>query len=142
MVGAPASGKSTWRLGFKGRVINPDTIRREVFNTQFDPAVEPQVWSLAMEELDKALAAGEEVCFDATNITRERRRPLIELAKKHGAVAKAVYFPVNIEILLRRNRCRPPGHRVPEGVVVSKAKRLEPPTPEEGFDYIETISYK
>lgn len=139
LIGPPAAGKSTWRQQFRGEVISPDDIRRDLFGVQYDPRVEPAVWRLAYKRLAQALAAGKEVCFDATNLTRARRRPLIKIGRRAGAAVEAVVFLRDLEELLKRDAGRPPGKRVGEKVIKAKYKQLEMPTYEEGFDKMKVV---
>ncbi len=139
LIGPPAAGKSTWLRRFSGEVVSTDDIRLKEFGVQFDPQVEPDVWRLAYRRVAEALAAGKEVGFDATNTTRARRRPLIRLGKEAGAFIEAVVFPQELEVLMKRNKVRPPGKRVPDGVVITKYQELEMPTFDEGFDSIKII---
>lgn len=136
LIGPPAAGKSTWLHQFEGEVISTDDIRRDVFVVQFDPELEPAVWKLAYQRLEAALQAGKVVCFDATNTTIERRKPLIERAKKYNAAVEAIVFLQDPAILLKRNAARPPGKKVPEEVIWEKVQELEMPTYQEGFDRI------
>ncbi len=139
LIGPPASGKSSWRQHFSGEVICPDDIRRSVFGVQYDPRVEPSVWRLAYRRLARALAAGREVCFDATNLTRTRRRPLIRLGKQAGAAIEGIVFLCDLNALLERDARRPPEKRVGERVIKAKYEKLQMPTREEGFDQLKII---
>lgn len=136
LIGAPASGKSTWRKGFPGTVISTDDIRRDVFGVQFKPEVESKVWNIAHKRLAKALAEGRDVCFDATSTTVLARRPLIRIGKQNGARVEAVVFITELNTLLRRNAARPPGKRVEDEIVINKHEQLEMPSSAEGFDDI------
>jgi predicted kinase len=136
LIGPPAAGKSTWLHQFEGVVISTDDIRRDVFGVQFDPKLEPAVWQLAYERLEAALQAEKTVCFDATNTTIERRKPLISTAKKYDAAVEAVVFLQDPDVLLKRNAARPHGKKVPEEVIWEKVQELEMPSYQEGFDRI------
>jgi predicted kinase len=139
LIGPPAAGKSTWLHQFSGEVISTDDIRRREFGVQYDQQLEPAVWQLAYERLEKYIRSGKDVCFDATNTTRGRRKPLIELAKKYGAGVEGVVFLQELDVLIKRNRSRPPGKKVPEEVIKDKLQELEMPSYEEGFDKIEFL---
>lgn len=139
LIGPPAAGKSTWLHQFSGEVISTDDIRRREFGVQFDPRVEPAVWSVAYQRLEEAIRSGKEVCFDATNTTRSRRKPLIRIAKKYRASVEGVVFHQELDVLIKRNKDRPPGKKVPLDVIKDKLKELEMPSYEEGFDRIEIL---
>jgi predicted kinase len=93
LIGPPAAGKSTWLYQFSGEVISTDDIRRREFGVQYDQQLEPAVWQLAYERLEEYIRSGKDVCFDATNTTRGRRKPLIELAKKIRSLCGRCGFP-------------------------------------------------
>lgn len=139
LIGPPGAGKSTWLQRFSGEIVSTDDIRRKEFGVQFDPEVEPEVWRQAYLQVAKALAAGKDVGFDATNTTRAARKPLIRLGKEAGAVIEAVVFPQKLDVLLKRNAARPPGKRVPDEVVIARYRELEMPTLDEGFDNIRIV---
>ncbi|MDK2822029.1 MAG: hypothetical protein PWP31_1994 [Clostridia bacterium] len=139
LVGPPGAGKSTWRQKFKGKIISTDDIRREIFGVQFYPKLEPAVWRIAFQRLRNSLKEDKEVCFDATNTTRARRRPLIKMGKEANASIEAVVFLIDLETLLERNAKRPPGKKVPKEVVKKKYEELEMPAYEEGIDLIKII---
>lgn len=136
LIGPPAAGKSTWLYQFEGVVISTDDIRRDVFGVQFDPKLEPAVWKLAYERLEAALQAEKTVCFDATNTTIKRRKPLIQTAKKYNTAVEAVVFLQDPVVLLKRNADRPPGKKVPEEVIWKKVQEMEMPSYQEGFNKI------
>jgi len=138
LIGPPAAGKSTWLQQFQGEVISTDQIRSE-FGVQFDLELEPAVWRTAYQRLEALLAAGRVVCFDATNTTKERRRPLLRIARRYQAEVEGVVFIEERDVLLERNASRPPGKKVPEGVLIEKLQELELPSFDEGFDRIEVF---
>lgn len=139
LVGAPGSGKSTWRRKWHGAYVNPDAIRREKFGVQYDRQVEPAVWKIAYAQLEKAMGEGLDVCFDATSLNPEARRPLIKMADRYGYKKKAVYFAVSLKTLLQRNEARPPGKILAAEIIAGLYMRLKAPEMEEGFTEIEVI---
>ncbi|MDO9574754.1 MAG: ATP-binding protein, partial [Candidatus Contubernalis sp.] len=136
MVGLPASGKSTMTRDYQRRgyqVVNPDSIRLR-FGIQYSGELEKEIWTIAYAELKGFLKLGKDVVFDATNLTRSQRKPLIKIAKSYGAAVTAhtVYLP--LELCLERNQEREAP--VPRETIIKKEKMLIPPTGEEGFDQI------
>jgi predicted kinase len=83
--------------------------------------------------IDEALASGSSVAVDNTNPTPEDRRPLLEAARAHDADAIALVFRATVRKCLARNARRQGRARVPEVAIFATAKRLRPPTREEGF---------
>ena len=142
LCGLPGSGKTTFRnkiiecnriLKREVLVVSPDEIRRE-FGVQFDPTIEKEVWELAYLRLKNYLENGSSVIFDATNITVERRKPLIEIANKANHIVIAVVFNRPLEVVLEQNRNR--DAVVPEEVILRMAKSYVEPSLEEGIVHI------
>ena len=63
--------------------------------------------------------------WNATNLTRRLRDPLVELFMGYGARVRIVYREAPLAEALRRNRQRP--RPVPEAVIRHLAARAEPP---------------
>ena len=75
MVGLPRSGKSTVarKLGYP--IVEPDAIRRVLYEQPFDNKNEMLVWGLAKTMVMALFEAGhKDVILDACNHTHERRR--------------------------------------------------------------------
>ena len=83
--------------------------------------------------VDEALTAGRSVVVDNTNPAPEDRRPLLEAARAHQATPIALMFGATVSECLARNARRQGRARVPDVAILAAAKRLRPPTPEEGF---------
>jgi predicted kinase len=101
----------------------------------FSPAIEPAV-AVAADALRDALASFAaakrvDVLFDATNISRSRRAPLIAAAKRFGLEPVAIFVHCPLAVALQRNAVR--NDPVPANVVAAFYHRLEPPTCDEGF---------
>lgn len=141
--GLPASGKTTYMDYLRKEsdfvVVSPDTIRYEIFNTQFDKTVEPMVWFTANAMAKLILFQGFNVVIDATNTTVYRRKGWIELAKEMGAETNSVYFNVPLEEVLKRNRERDPDEIVPDEAIERMDREFEIPTKDEGFDFMGEI---
>ena len=85
--------------------------------------------------VDDALKARRDVVVDDTNLTREIRKPYLQLAQKHRAAIRAVFFS-NVRVARRRNSKRTGKDRVPEEAVRGQLTQMERPTKEEGFDSV------
>lgn len=144
LVGPSYSGKSTVCEFFKRYykeqelpmyVICPDNIREELLGDAGDQSNEKMIFETAYERVDKALNSPlNTIFFDATSLTPARRKPLIEIAKKHRASCFAVVMPdFTEEELTARVATRE--RKVPLDVVRAQKQKMVYPTVEEGFDY-------
>ena len=144
-IGLPGAGKSTY-FARKGIVpLSSDLIRELLYDDAADQRHPEFVFATLHDLLRRRLAAGAQRTYiDATNLTRYFRRSFLQIARKFGCAAEALYFNIPLEVCLERNRRRkrvPLGQVcgtrvVPEEVVRRMAGRLEPPTKEEGFSRI------
>jgi predicted kinase len=62
------------------------------------------------------------------------RAPVIALARRHGAKVVGYFVDVPVKDALARNSGRDGRERVPNVAIYTIARRLEPPSPAEGFD--------
>ena len=83
-----------------------------------------------------ALSEGRSAVVDNTNPTPEDRAPLIGLGREYGAGIICFFFDAGVRDCLRRNAGREGRARVPDVAIFASAKRLVPPSWEEGFDEI------
>ncbi len=84
--------------------------------------------------VETALSRGSPVVVDNTNPTPEDRLPLIELGRRYGAKAVGYHFDSGVRECVERNEKREGKAKVPEVAVCATAKKLVPPSYEEGFD--------
>jgi predicted kinase len=87
----------------------------------------------------EALARGEDVVVDNTNLTAASRAPLIALARGLGARVVGYWFTAPPAECLARNQARSGRARVPAGVIWGMARKVEPPRQTEGFDALYTV---
>jgi predicted kinase len=73
---------------------------------------------------------------DATNATPADRRRYVQPARAAGFRVVAYLVEVDPAVALARNADRPPAQRVPVAGLVGTGRRLQRPTPEEGFDVL------
>ena len=131
MVGLPGSGKSTYAASNFRHVVSPDQIRLEQFGTAFDKKIEREVWKRGRARTREILERGDIVCFDATSLSRKRRRSLLVLADEAGAPAVAVWTKSSRQTAWRRNLRRP--RSVPRRSFAQMLLAFEPPKMDEGF---------
>lgn len=131
MCGLPKSGKSTYARGLQeaGWVrVCPDDIRRALHGRGHHRPAEPLVWANAQLSVRGLLVGGHAVVVDATNTTRERRAPWLEIAHEIEVPLVAFVLQTPVEVCHERNRAS--GEPVPPGVIDRMAERWEPVTEE------------
>jgi predicted kinase len=84
--------------------------------------------------LRAALAAGQSVVVDNTNVTVADRAAIISIAREFGARVVGVFVEASVREAIARNETRQGRARVPKVAIFTAAKRLVPPAMEEGFD--------
>ena len=72
--------------------------------------------------------------MDNTNPTPEDRVPLLELGRQYGAKVVGYHFDSDVRECIGRNEKRGDKVKVPQVAIYATAKKLVPPTHEEGFD--------
>jgi predicted kinase len=121
MCGLPAAGKSAWvRTNAGDRpVISSDALRDELDV----PPTGPQgaVFDRAREMAREHLRAGRDFVWDATNLSRQVRGPLIDLLAAYRARVRIVHVEADPDTLSARNRKRP--SPVPSSVIADLARR-------------------
>jgi len=78
------------------------------------------------------------IILDACNVCPAARRPFISIARAFQVPISCTFMAVPLEECLRRNAERT--RKVPEDVIKRFAKRLVPPTHDEGFHIIDIVS--
>jgi predicted kinase len=123
--GLPGAGKDTWLTGQGGQlpVISLDIVRDELgVNPEDDQGT---VVSVAKEQARELLRRRQPFIWNATNLTRRLRDPLVELFMGYGARVRIVAVDAPLSRAIERNRQRP--SPVPEAVIRRLAARAEPP---------------
>ena len=109
LIGATGSGKSSFaREHFLAtEVISSDFCRGLVADDENDQAATADAFSVLQFIAGRRLAQPRFTVVDATNVQREARRPLIELAKQHDLFPVAIVLDLPERICHDRNRARP-----------------------------------
>ena len=129
-VGLQAAGKSSFfreRFASTHAHVSKDLMPRAAHDKE----------SRQLAQVEQALLIGQPVVVDNTNPRAADRAPLIELARRYEARVVGYFFEPGIQDSLRRNAAREP--QVPKVAIFTTAKKLQPPSFEEGFDEIHHV---
>ncbi len=109
MIGASGSGKSTFahQHFLETEVLSSDFFRGMVSNDESDQSATKDAFEILHYVLEKRLAAGRLTVIDATNVQKEARRPLIDLAKKYHFFVAAIALNLPESLCHERNQQRP-----------------------------------
>jgi predicted kinase len=139
LVGVPGSGKSTWADGQSAPVLSSDEMRRILTGDATNQQVNRLIFRMMRRCLEAMQHANvERVVVDSTALTKRERRTWVRWAELHGCPIEAVYFDTPAEVCQARNVKR--DRVVPKDAMARLLSRLEPPSSEEGFDRLTTIS--
>ena len=127
LAGLPGAGKDSWlaRADLAQHVISLDALREA---RGVDPRArgrQGRVAQAARELAREHLRAGRSFVWNATNLTRDMRRALVDLGTSYGARVGIVYLEAPWPELLRRNEVRE--RRLPASALRRLAGRFEVP---------------
>jgi predicted kinase len=125
MSGLPGSGKDTYvQMHYRGwPVVSLDGLREELDIDAADN--QGAVIQAARDRAKSYLRKGERFVWNATNISKRFRAPLLGLLHDYGARSKIVYIESSRDTLWTQNRQREAA--VPEQAIRSMQSRWEPP---------------
>ncbi|MFB6954638.1 RNA ligase family protein [Streptomyces niveus] len=128
LVGPSGSGKSTFVGGLTGvgTRVSLDELR-ESRGSRADQRANGDVLRDGLDRLDRALAAGGTVVWDATSLNRQQRSLVGAVAHRRDAFVTHAVLLVDEAELVRRNGVRP--HPVPPDVLTGQLHRFVPPYP-------------
>lgn len=139
LMGISGSGKSTYakalekNCGYK--VFSSDALREELFGNENDQTYNSEVFKELHYRILKALDAGENCIYDATNLNRKRRLQFLDKLKKYKSLKKGILIiasPVDFCVARDAERARTVGRPVIERQV----SQFQMPLVEEGWDLI------
>lgn len=138
MSALPGSGKDHWiRSNGGGQpVVSLDAIRQEMGAA--GTGKQGQVVQAAKEAARVYLRAKESFIYNATNITRQMREPLLALFRSYGARTRIIYLEADPATLLKQNNSR--DSAIPDAAVMGLADKLEPPDETEAHDIVRVIA--
>lgn len=125
MCGLPGTGKDTWIASHcpECPVVSLDAIRAELGISPMGP--QKRVADEARARAKALLRAKRPFVWNATNVTADLRRGLVELFTAYRASVRIVYLETEWEEERRRNANRPAA--VPETAILRMLTKLTPP---------------
>lgn len=132
LIGLPGAGKTTFyrqHLASTHRHISKD-LWPNVRNREARQRL----------SLQQALSGGASVVVDNTNPAAADRAGVIAIARAYRARVIGYFFDVGTREAIGRNAGRSGRQKVPNVAIFTAARRLEPPTPAEGFDELFRIT--
>lgn len=138
LVGLPASGKSSFSEEIiEGRddiiYISSDALREEKLGDVNDQNNNSDIFIEMVNRSKKALKEGKHVIYDATNLSRKKRRGVLQQLPK-GVYKSVVYLSASIQTIKKQNSERQ--RVVPEYVIDRMYRSLQIPIYSEGWDNI------
>lgn len=109
LIGTSGSGKSSFaRKHFRAtEILSSDWCRGLVSDDENDQAATPAAFEVLNFIAAKRLAAGKLVVIDATNVQKEARKPLVELARRYHCLPVAIVLDLPESVCHQRNAGRP-----------------------------------
>jgi predicted kinase len=118
LIGAAGSGKSTFaaRHFASDEILSSDALRAAISGDAANQSVNKAAFRALHAALDRRLRTGRLTAVDATNVTREARRALLDRAAAAGIPTVAIVLDLAPDLALARNAARL-DRVVPEPVV-------------------------
>ncbi|MDA8393675.1 MAG: polynucleotide kinase-phosphatase [Candidatus Dormibacteraeota bacterium] len=143
LVGATSSGKSSFaRKHFlPTEVISSDACRAMVADDENALDVNPPAFAVMHAIASARLGLRRLAVIDATNVQKEARRPLVELARDNDVLAVAIVFDLQESVLQQRSRERPDRNLGPHVVrnQIFQLHRAARDLQREGFRYVTVL---
>ncbi|MEK6284923.1 MAG: AAA family ATPase [Acidobacteriota bacterium] len=125
LCGPAGSGKSTWakKNFLPTQAVSSDECRALVFDDPANQSVSKHAFDLMYFIIEKRLMLGRLTVADATNLKREHRSALIQIANCFHFNTTAIVFNVPMEVCLARNAAR--DRKVPQQALIDQYALLE-----------------
>lgn len=134
-IGLPSSGKSTWSQSQKNFIIHSsDELRKELYGNLNDISKNDKLFQELHNRIKKDLLSGNNVIYDATNISYKRRMQFLNEIKHIDVDKNAILFATPFEDCINSDRIRE--KRVGYDVILRMYKNFNIPMYEEGWDNI------
>lgn len=143
LVGLPASGKSSLaREMLEGRediiYLSSDKIREELYGDESIQKDHSQVFVLMAQRTKEALKSGKHVIYDATNVSRKKRKGLLQQLPRN-IEKTVVYMATDYNDVLAQNELRE--RNVPKHSIDRMYKTMQIPIYSEGWDNITILHH-
>ena len=143
LIGASGSGKSTFaRTHFKPtEVLSSDFCRALVSDDENDMDATSDAFDVLYYIAAKRLAARRLAVIDATNLKREDRKPIVDLARAHHVLPVAIVLELSPKICTARNQTRT-DRQLSSGVIrghIQQLRRSVGGLGNEGFRHIHRL---
>ena len=143
LVGIPGSGKTTFSQALAKTLDCPIVSSDEVRNLHPDWS-EELIWPEIYRLISESLKAGQDLIFDATNITPKVRQRFKDNVEKYGVhlEAGAYFFETPLDECIRRVTIRntlPNERFLPLEIISSYYSSQVKPQLSEGFAFVKTI---
>lgn len=141
LCGIPGVGKTTYAEKYISEYPNTvhlssDKIRAELWGNESTQGDNNEVFSLMQSRAIEALNNGQNVVYDATNVTRKDRACIISMCPKFAKIEAHVIF-APIETCIERDAVRE--RTVGKAVIDKMLKRFQPVWYDEGIDEIKIV---
>jgi len=143
LVGATSSGKTTFaKRYFKdSEIVSSDYCRKMLSDDENDMEITKSAFELLHYIVNERLKNYKLTVVDATNLNKEARYGLLEIAKKNNVLSVAIILDTDEKICLERNSVRV-DRNIKSGIVkthIRKVKSAKKYLKKEGFKYIYQI---
>lgn len=119
---------------FRQKGIDPDTVPENELERLKVSVCNEHVFKLVDAQVREALKNGQDVFYDATNISRHLRKSILQKFQGLYTESIAYYFNIPLEKALEQNARR--SRVVPPEVIERFYRRMQEPTKEEGFSKV------
>ena len=136
MIGVAGSGKSYIANQIGCKIVSSDAIRKELYGSEEDQSHNDRVFNEVHKRIKEAIKNGEDVIYDATNLSRKRRKEFLK--ELPADVEKiAVVAATELRVILEQNNERV--RHVPVDVIMKMFKTMTLPRLDEGWNSIRLI---
>ena len=143
LVGASGSGKSTFAARFfkSTEVLSSDFFRAMVSDDEGNQSATKDAFDVLYFVANKRLSKGKLVVIDATNVQKEAREAVIELAREQDVYAIAIVLDFPEELCQERNKANP-ARNYPPHIIHNHSRALRQSLKhlqKDGFRYVHVL---